>query len=173
MLSGPAWSPSPLFLGSADPLTPISLVQHHLPEHSITGMMAAPFLYSSPTEEGNEIQTTRAGFEEGPEVKFTSGNPVGKSVLKSSKLRAECHWATGRAGSRPQKKGRDIPYVSPALVSQHFTRHTVTPPLLGFYPAISIPGMLRSLSQSKLLIMLQSPVQCPLQVLYPALSVGH
>lgn len=90
-----------------DPSTPISLVQSHLSEHSTAGMMAALSLYSSPMEEGNEVRTIHAGFEEETEVKFTSGNTVGKLLLESSRLRAYCHWSSGRAGLRPQKKERD------------------------------------------------------------------
>lgn len=58
-------------------------------------------------EEGNEVQTTHAGFGEKAGVKFLSGNIVGKSLLESCKLRAECHWPSGRAGLRPQRKERD------------------------------------------------------------------
>lgn len=65
----------PLLLGSS---TPISLVQSHLPEHPTAGMMAALSLYSSPMTEGNEVLTIHAGFEEESDVKFTSGNTVGK-----------------------------------------------------------------------------------------------
>jgi hypothetical protein len=68
-----------LFWDPDDPLIPISLVQLPLSEHSTAGMMAALSLYSAPMEEGNEVQTTHAGFEEEPEVKFTSGELVLKS----------------------------------------------------------------------------------------------
>lgn len=90
-----------------DPSISISFVQSHLPEHPTAGMMTALSLYSSPMAEGNEVWTIHAGFEEESEVKFTSGNTVGKLLLESSKVRAGHHWSSGRAGSRPQKKERD------------------------------------------------------------------
>lgn len=117
--------------------TSISLVQPHLPEHSATGMMAALSLYSSPMKEFKQLMLVLRRS-------LTSSLPVGTRwanyCWRAARLRAECHWSSGREVLRLQKKGRDGSWhllsVSPALVPWHLTRHTVTSSLVGFCPTI-------------------------------------
>lgn len=97
-------------------------------------------------------------------------NTVGKLLLESSKLRAECHWSRGRAGSRPQEEERardsdTSPLSCPGLAAPPQTHCDISSPC----PTVPFPGMLKSLflEQTPTYASKPSPVPTPSSLTSP------